>query len=203
MQSAEQTSPLVVQHPRHAAAFSHPLRLRILMLCAAQESSLSELQKKLNVPLNRLDYHVRRLLEAGLLLVSRTEPRAGRAIRYYRSAAKSFLVPQDRLPELPSERRSSELRQSLSNELGRGDERHVLYSAGPEGKVLVRLTPQGGSPSARGMELWRLMKLSSKQRALLGRELNQLLERYAGSPQEAGSESYLVHAAFAPAIRTS
>ena len=203
MQSAKQTSPLVVHHARQAAAFSDPLRVRILMLCAGQESSLSGLQNRLKEPLNTLHYHVTRLLEAGLLLVSRTEPRAGRAIRYYRSAAESFLVPQDHLPELPSEKRSSELRQSLKNELSRGDEHHLLYSAGPGGKVLVRLTPQGGSPAARGMELWRLMKLSPKQRARLAGELNELLERFARSPQEAASEDYLVHAAFAPALRTS
>lgn len=192
-----------MQQRRQAAAFSDPLRVRVLMLCAGQESSLSGLQKKLNVPLNTLHYHVRRLLDAGLLLVSRTEPRAGRAIRHYRSVAESFLVPQDHLPELPSEKRSSELRRSLRNELGRGDEHHLLYSAGPEGKVLIRLTPQGRSPAARGMELWRLIKLSPKQRALLAGELNELLERYVGLPQEAGSEDFLVHGAFAPALRTS
>lgn len=200
MQSAQQTSPLLVELPQQAAAFSDPLRVRALMLCAREESSLSGLQKRLNVPVNKLHYHVSRLLEAGLLVVSRTEPRAGRAIRYYRSAAESFLVPQDHLPELPSEKRSSELRASLRNEHGRGDGHHLLYSAGPGGKLLVRLTPEAGSRRARGMELWRLMKLGPKQRASFARELNELLECYATSPREPGAEDFLVHAAFAPAI---
>jgi hypothetical protein len=199
MQSTEQSSAFVIEGRDQAAAFSHPLRVRVLMLCASDESSLSALHKRLEVPISKLHYHVSRLVEERLLLVSRTEPRAGRGIKYYRSAAESFIVPQDQLAELPSDKWSAQLRQSLRNEQGRSDERMLHYTAGPNGKVLVKLLHSERSGPSRGIELWRLMQLSGKQRTSLARELGELLERYAASSPEAGAESFLVHAAFGPA----
>ena len=203
MQASKQSSPFRIDQPEHIEAFGNPFRVRVLMLCAGRDRSLSDLQSSLKVPLNKLHYHVSRLLEAGLLLVNRAEPRAGRAIRHYKSVAESFVVPQDRLPELPSDKLSSELRRSLAKEQGRTDEGVLLYSAGAEGKVLVKLTPREQSAPSRGMELWRLMKLGPTERTNLARELNELLERYSGLCPQAGRESFLVHAAFAPASEKS
>ena len=203
MQPSKQSSPFSIHLPEHIDAFANPLRVRVLMLCAGRERSLSDLQRSVSVPLNKLHYHVSRLLESGLLLVNRAEPRAGRAIRYYQAVAGSFVVPQDRLPELPSDKLSSELRRSLAKEQGRTDEGVLLYSAGAEGKVLVKLTPREQSTPSRGIELWRLIKLGPTERTNLTRELNELLERYSALAARAGGESFLVHAAFAPANERS
>lgn len=199
MQSAKPTSPFVVVQPSQARAFSNPLRVRILMLCTNDESSLSILRKRLGMPLSKLHYHVSRLLDTGLLVVSRTERRPGRPIRYYRSTAKSFVVQQGHLAELPSDKWSSELRESLSLEHGRSNEL-LHYSSTADGKILVKLEPDRSPMQSRGMELWRLMRLGAKERASLAQELKQLLDRYAGSAAAPGAPTFLVHAAFAPAL---
>jgi len=87
--------------------------------CGPAEHSLSELQRMLAMPLPKLHYHVRRLLDAGLLTVSRTQPRAGRPVQFYRAVAERFLVPLDASPALPGDGLAAELRQLLSDELGR------------------------------------------------------------------------------------
>lgn len=187
-----------IADPVQLAAFENRLRCRVLVTCATAERSLSDLQRLLTTPLPKLHYHVRRLLEAGLLTVGRTQPRAGRAVRFYRAVAERFLVPQDAQPALPGEELATELRKLLNDELGRGGEISMLYEPGPaEGTMLMRMVRPEPEPS-RGFEVWRILHLTPARRQALAKELAALLERYGAEEPGVGAEPYLVHAAFAP-----
>jgi hypothetical protein len=187
-----------VTGPVQLAAFENRLRCRVLVTCGTAERSLSDLQRLLATPLPKLHYHVRRLLDAGLLTVSRTQPRAGRPVQFYRAVAERFLVPQDALPALPGDGLAAELRQLLNDELARGGEISTLYEPGPaEGSMLMRLIRPEPEPS-RGFELWRVLHLTRAQRTTLAKELAAVLERYGAGEPTTGAEPCLVHAAFAP-----
>lgn len=199
MQSDEQSSPLKVENPAQVTAFENPLRCRVLISCGRDERSLSDLHRLLGLSFAKLHYHVARLLSAKLLVVSRTQPRAGRPVRYYRAVAERFLVPQDSMPAGPGDAWAGELRQSLQDELGREGGVSLLYAAGPEdGTMTVHLIRAESGASPRRMELWRILRLDTSQRAALAKELAGILQRYATAEPRQGAEAYLAHAAFAP-----
>ena len=183
---------------KQALAFANPMRVRVLMACASEEQSLTALQRRLKVPLQRLHYHVGRLLAVKLLAVSRLQHRAGRAIKFYRAVGDSFVVPSHSLSEMPGDAMTAQLRKSLREEESRASEHALLYAAGPGGKVLVKRVPAEPTASARSLELWRIMRLSAHQRQSLARELCAVLERYSAAKPELGADVFLAHAAFAP-----
>jgi DNA-binding transcriptional ArsR family regulator len=189
---------LRIDDPGQAVAFENPLRCRLLVACAHEELSLSQLEKRFNVPLPKLHYHMTRLLDARLLTISRTQPRAGRAIRFYRAIAEKFLVPHSLLAEPPGENWATELRQLLRDENNRNDELSLLYAPALDGNLRIRLVRSEDAGPARTFERWRLMKLNPGQRAALAQELTDLVERYAALEPATGAEMFLVHSAFAP-----
>jgi hypothetical protein len=198
MQSGEQSSAMRIADPVQVAAFENRLRCRLLLTCGSAERSLSDLQRLLAAPLPKLHYHVRRLLDAGLLTVSRTQPRAGRPVLFYRAVAARFLVPQDAMPALPGDGLAAELRRLLYDELARGGEVSMMYEPGPaEGTMLMRLVRPEPEPS-RGFELWRVLHLTPAQRVALAQELAAVIKRYGAGEPAVGAEAYLAHAAFAP-----
>jgi len=185
---------------RQTSAFSNPLRVRVLMACAVEACSLSELQRLTEAPLAKLHYHVSRLLAAELMIVSRTQRRAGRAIKFYRAVGDRFIVRQENLPALPGDSLSAQLRQSLRQEQSRSGEVSLLYTPAPGGKVVAKLLPREPTTSSRCLELWHIIHLSPRQRALLAKELGEVLQRYAAAELELGAEAFLIHAAFAPKL---
>lgn len=195
MQSNIQSREKRVANRAQAAALENPLRARLLMACVAEERSLTDLQRLAGQTLPKLHYHVARLLDAGLLRVSRQQARGGRPIRFLRAVAQSFLVPQEFLGELPGEAMAAELRNLL--QLNRGDV-SLRYASGERGGFRMTLVRDEAEPSARAMELWQVFRLSRQQRDALAKELRELFERYAKA--EGGSEAILAHAAFAPRL---
>jgi DNA-binding transcriptional ArsR family regulator len=193
MQSAAQSSEKRVADRAQAAALEHPLRARSLMACVAEDRSLTDLHRLTGQPLAKLHYHVTRLLDAGLLRVSREQPRGGRPIRLFRAVAEHFLVPQEFLGELPGEAMAADLRNLLQR--SRGDV-SLRYAADPRGNLRVTLERDETGQAPRAIELWQVFRLSRQQRDALAKELRELFERYAKA--EGGSETILAHAAFAP-----
>lgn len=57
------------------------------------EASLSGAAEKLGMSLPALSYRVKKLLELGLLQISRVEKRKGSPVKYYRTVAEHFFVP--------------------------------------------------------------------------------------------------------------
>jgi hypothetical protein len=193
MQSASQSREMRVGTLSQATALQNSLRARLLMACVAHERSLSDLQRLAGQTLPKLHYHVERLLDAGLLRVSREQARGGRPIRFFRAVAESFLVPQEFLGELPGEAMAVELRNLLQTNRG---EVSLRYGCDERGGFKMTLVRDESEPSAKAMELWQVFMLNRQQREALANELKELFQRYAKA--DGGSEAYLAHAAFAP-----
>jgi DNA-binding transcriptional ArsR family regulator len=68
-------------------ALMHPLRMRAYVEAVKHPVSAKELSAVLDVPLQRMSYHVRLLAEAGLLTVVRKTPRRGAIETHYRAVA--------------------------------------------------------------------------------------------------------------------
>jgi len=193
MQSNAQSREKRIHDQAQAAALENPLRARLLMACVVQERSLTDLQRLAGQTLPKLHYHVTRLLDAGLLRVSRKQPRGGRPIRFFRAVAERFFVPQEFLGELPGQAMATELRNLL--QMSRGDV-SLRYGSDSRGNLRVMLVRDETEPSPKAIELWQVFRLSRQQREALAKELKELFERY--SKAQDGSETFLVHAAFAP-----
>lgn len=58
-----------------------------------RERRVSDVARELGVSKTAMLYRVRQFLRLGLLEVTRSEARAGRAIRYYRSSSRGYFVP--------------------------------------------------------------------------------------------------------------
>lgn len=72
---------------RLARAMVHPLRisiLEVLMLDGGRAMSPNELRQELQMPLSNVDYHVRALVDAGMLELVGTQPRRGATEHFYR-----------------------------------------------------------------------------------------------------------------------
>ncbi|MFC4637365.1 winged helix-turn-helix domain-containing protein [Deinococcus hohokamensis] len=58
-----------------------------------RERRVTDVARELGVSKTAVLYRVRQFLRLGLLEVTRTEPRAGRAIRHYRASSQGYFVP--------------------------------------------------------------------------------------------------------------
>ncbi len=69
---------------RVGRAFSHPLRIRIVLsLADMNESSPMELAERVSAPLGTVSYHVRYLADLGAIELQRMVPRRGALQHYY------------------------------------------------------------------------------------------------------------------------
>jgi hypothetical protein len=198
MEPPDQSRAHRISGRTEAAALDHPVRSRLLLACAPRERCLTELSKEIGQPLSKLHYHLGRLTGCGLLRLSRTEPRAGRPIRYYRAIAESFLISLADMAEPAAEGFSRELRRSLAEQANRR-ELSLLYHTDEAGRFRVRMIdPDGKGRSSRAFDYWKVLRLTPEQRVALAAELAAVISRYeAPSP---GGEPFFVHAAFAPKL---
>jgi DNA-binding transcriptional ArsR family regulator len=79
------------RHDQAASLFSHPLRLKLLEQLIEPDSA-SGLARRLGVPRQVLNYHLKALEGAGLLQFVAERPRGGLKERLLRTAAASFLI---------------------------------------------------------------------------------------------------------------
>ena len=70
-----------------------PKSLELLGVLIESERSLQQISDALGWPINTSKYQLERLCQAGLVICTRQEARAGRAIRFYRAIASQFFVP--------------------------------------------------------------------------------------------------------------
>jgi hypothetical protein len=84
---------MTVEHPQARRILLEPQELHFFEPFLARESTVTDAAAFLNCNANSLLARVRRFLAYGLLEVARTVPRAGRAVRVYRSTADLFFVP--------------------------------------------------------------------------------------------------------------
>jgi DNA-binding transcriptional ArsR family regulator len=76
-----------ISDPRWVRAISHPLRIRLLAMLDEEAASPVILAGKLRQPLGTIAYHVRTLVDLGLLELVSTRQRRGATEHYYRTTA--------------------------------------------------------------------------------------------------------------------
>ncbi len=130
--------------------------------------------------------------------MSRVQPRGGRAVRFYRAIATSFVVGQEWLAAPPRERWEKDMREALQA-LAIRRERALVYSSDEEGRPRVRIRDDADDTAmAPALDLWKLSRLSRSQCAELARDLQMLASRYGAPSSAAGGEAVLIHLAFVP-----
>jgi DNA-binding transcriptional ArsR family regulator len=72
-------------------AMSHPLRYQLLTHLNDREWSPNELSDQLAQSLSQVSYHVKVLLEYGLIELTRTEPRRGATEHFYRATTRTII----------------------------------------------------------------------------------------------------------------
>ncbi|HEY2178964.1 MAG TPA: winged helix-turn-helix domain-containing protein [Caulobacteraceae bacterium] len=185
---------VVLDDPKAAGVLRHRRQRRILLSLIEDERSASELAGLTDTPLNLLHHHLGKFLRLGLVVVARTRPRAGAAIKFYRATAKTFFVPAEFMAALPVDELNGRLREALDRQLA-GAIQGVTYSS------------EGGRPRMRLMktaigagftdELWLELRLNRADATALAGELRATLKRYEGRSNKANG-GYIVHAAIAP-----
>ena len=80
-----------VVSPSRAGALLHPLRLEILAL-ARQPASASDLARRLNLPRQRVNYHVRALERAGFLRAAGRRRKRNMIEQRYVATARGFVL---------------------------------------------------------------------------------------------------------------
>jgi DNA-binding transcriptional ArsR family regulator len=69
-------------------ALSHPLRVQILRLLEEKDGSPVEIATALDLPVNRVSYHMRQLARFDLIKLVKTTPRRGAVEHHYRLVAR-------------------------------------------------------------------------------------------------------------------
>jgi DNA-binding transcriptional ArsR family regulator len=181
---------------RTAAAFSDPLRRRLVLLLARQECSLVELSGITGLELKRLHYHVTALRKLGLLVVTHERQRAGRAIKIYRAVADAFFVSEKVMPSGSAAALTIQLRSSLDKLRDRSRD-GVIYHLGEDGEPRMQPVKSPTATPSPAAEYWKVLKLSRAEALRLTREIDNCLQAYIHRHSDA-SETFLVHFAIAP-----
>lgn len=90
-----------VTTPSQLKAFTDPLRIRVLNVLVRREATNQQVADSLGEPTARVLYHVRFLVEAGIVRLIRTEVKGGNVEKYYRAIARAFVLTpaRDGMPE--------------------------------------------------------------------------------------------------------
>ncbi len=203
---------LTVTDPAAAAALTNPKTLRQLEPFLNRERTVLEAATETGVKANTMLARVKRFLNLGLLVVTREVPRAGRAVKVYRSRAESFFVPYEITPSetLEAAMREREryweelLRKNVvrvrSEDVGSWGTR-IYRDARGRLQVQAAVTPEQNytllapeRPAA--LSAWRdALHLDFDDAKALQQEMFALLKKYQ---QKAGAQRYILRLGLAP-----
>jgi DNA-binding transcriptional ArsR family regulator len=182
-----------ISDTRTAAVFARPRQRHIVLCLIDDERSLSQLAAHTGLRLSLLHHHVQKLVDLGLVRVSRVQSRNGRAVKYYRASARTFFVPSELADLHVDGRLPSQLRDSLERSRMRTFQ-GVLYSWEAGGPSVRFMHDPASQLSAS--EIWLELRLSQAEAAALTEQLTALFSPFHGRPPDAGSR-YIIHAAVA------
>jgi DNA-binding transcriptional ArsR family regulator len=98
MDDFEPLAMQLVDEPRQIKAFTDPLRVRVLVVLAERAATNQQVADALGEPQAKVLYHIRVLLEVGLIRLVEQRVRGGNVEKYYRAVARAFSI--DPSPEL-------------------------------------------------------------------------------------------------------
>ena len=209
---------LTITRAEVAHALTEFRTVQLLEPFMKRDLSLGEAAKELGVKLPLLLYHVNKFLAFGLLEVARTEPRAGRPVKYYRSTATTFFVPY----QLTSSETLAQLLEELIAPTERRFHREAAYtlqtldpdwglniSAHPDEGVSYALAPRTTEyipeavsrmlePDAPALFVVNgTFELEFETAKALQKELSDLFSRY-NKKQKPGSQHYAYRLGLTP-----
>lgn len=205
-----------VRDRRAAELLADPDTLRQLEPFLGRPCSVSEAARRSGASPNTTLRRVQRFVDAGLLEVARELPRAGRAIKLYRTVAEVFFVPFEATPAESLEAALAERDAYHERQLRRGVVRARLDAIGvwgtriyrdAEGRLQVQtaLGPDANATTLddqgpAALSAWRdRVRLDFEDAKRLQRELFALLLRYQRLGAETGgAQRYVVRVAMAP-----
>lgn len=203
---------LTVDDPTQARLLSDLTAFRYFEPFIARERSASQAAAEAGCGLDTMLYRVKRFLAAGLLTVTRSDRRAGRPVRYYRSVADALFVPFAAMPYATLEER-------LASQMASGNRRlirsiaEVLRDTGLEGRRIFRgdngvvwnesaadvdtpLNPEDPSMPA-AIQFGLGLHLDFGEAKELQRELHRLFERFRDR-EAGGGQKYMLQVALLP-----
>jgi hypothetical protein len=203
---------LTVSDSAAAAALTKPRTLRQLEPFLNRERTVLEAAHETGVKPNTMLARVRRFTALGLLSVVREVPRAGRAVKVYRSSAASFFVPYEVTSSETLESAMRERERYWENLLRKNVVRVRSEDVGswgtriyrdPRGRLQVQaaVTPEQNytllapeRPAA--LSAWRdAVYLDFDDAKALQGELFALLKKYQ---RKTGAQRYILHLGLAP-----
>ncbi len=214
-QKSPSTSILIIQDPKAASILTNPASLRQLEPFLARDCSISQAAKETGVKANTVLSRVRRLLDLGLLKVSRVLARKGRSIKLYRSSSEMFFVPYEATSADTLETALAEREAYWETQLRKNVVRARMEDIGSWGTRIYRdkrgrlqvqtaVTPERNYSAldADGpavLSAWRdSLYLDFEDAKTLQREMFSLLKSYQ---QKRGSQHYIVHLGIAPLLK--
>jgi DNA-binding transcriptional ArsR family regulator len=150
---------------------------------------LSEAANLNGLPLNLAHYHLRQLVDAGLVDIARERKRAGRPVKFYRARYSTYFVPAWLLRSRPPDQLARDLADALESSRARSGA-GVLLDIDDSGRPRMRETA-GSEPIP--LEIWRRLKLSRKDAEALFGELTAAVHRYELASR--GRTTWIVHLA--------
>ncbi len=195
----------VIEDPHRAAAVLHPLRLRLLSELGEPDSAAG-LARRLGLPRQQLNYHLRQLEEDGLLEAVGERKKRNCTERLLRAVARSYLISPSALGQLaidPAQVRD----QASSAYLVAIAARAITEIAALRGRAdrankrLPTLTLQAdirfGSPEAQhafarelSQEVGRLIAKYHNEESSAGRRFRLMVGAYpAPAPQSGGNHT--------------
>ena len=212
MEASDSPSIRIVQDTDVADLLMDPVTLRQLEPFLGREATVTQAATSLGERPNTVLKRVQRFLGLGLLRVVREEPRAGRALKIYRTSADVFFVPFEATSAESFEAALAERERYWEGRL-RANVVRARREALPDwgtriyrdtaGRLQIQMAtdPQRntdplspGSPPA--LSAWRdEVYLDYADAKALQRELFELLLRYQ---RKGGAQRYIVHAGLAP-----
>jgi hypothetical protein len=206
-------SSQILVHPAAIRLLFNPQIFECFEKLMQAEYSVVQLARVLERTVGQVFYRVGQLLEHDLIVITRTEARAGRAVQYYRSSASSYWVSFE---HTPSENLGALYWQVLqpyyvnivqglvgSMERKEAEGWGIHLGIGPQGGLNIRLAnqntphltgPSSATPSsavAVSYLTFEDLQLDHTQAQAFKLELQELLSRYV---HERGSHPYRFHA---------
>jgi DNA-binding transcriptional ArsR family regulator len=102
MEPFEPVPMFVVTNPQQLKAFTDPLRIRVVNFLKQRAATNQQVADALDEPQAKVLYHIRFLLDAGLIRLVDQQIKGGNVEKYYRAIAHLFaLRPEDGIASLP------------------------------------------------------------------------------------------------------
>ncbi|MCE9622868.1 MAG: hypothetical protein K8R99_11035 [Actinomycetia bacterium] len=189
---------LNVQAAKHLAPF---------MRC---EQSLGSASVELDRRPSSVAYWVGRFVQAGLLVVTREQARAGKAIPYYRAAADEFQIPFDAMSPGVAEEFLHGARNVMVKEFATSVERAarkhftdgITVTGHPQrGMSISFIEPTRDGSTSPVTEWWGKVSLSKAEAGELQKEMEALVSRFSSDVPGRGKSPYLIMVGITPTIR--